>query len=109
VSVEYHDNLRKGETWSFAVTLTASDGSALVPDAATWTLTDWAGNTVVSKGLGSGISMGGTSGNVATITIPTTDSDDLVERLHRHKLVAVKAGATNPQIHGTIGVLAPLP
>lgn len=102
MSVEYHDNYRKGETWSISVSLTDSDGVALVPDDLTWTLTDWAGIDVVTKTLGNGITL---DGSTAMITIPTVDTDDLVERLHRHELIVVKDGALSRQIHGTIGVL----
>jgi hypothetical protein len=105
VTVEYHDNLQQGETWSLVVTLTDADGAALVPDALSFRLWDWAGNELV-KTLGNGIALGGTGGNVATITIPTIDSDGLAARLHRHELMATKSGALSRQIHGTIGVLA---
>jgi hypothetical protein len=105
VSNEYHDNFKQGETWSLVVTLTDADGAALVPSALTFRLWDWAGNEL-TKSLGSGIALGGTDGNVATITIPTTDSAGLAARLHRHELMATKGGALSRQIHGTIGVLA---
>lgn len=105
MSVEYHDNFRQGETWSIVVTLTDSDGAALVPSALTWTLTDWAGNVAVTKSVGSGITLSGDDGNVATITISTSDSGELAARLHRHELLATSGGAISRQIHGTLGVL----
>lgn len=105
MSVEYHDNYQKGETWTLAVTLLDSAGAPLVPDELTVRLRDWLGSQL-SKSLGSGITLGGTSGNVATITFPTTDTDGLAERLHRIKIVAVKNGAISRQINGTIGVLS---
>lgn len=103
MSVEYHDNWKKGETWTVDVTLTGSDGSPITnPSAVTWTLTDWAG-AALTKSLGSGITV---NGNVATITVPTSDQAALKARLHKHKLiVADSGGAISMQMHGTIGVL----
>jgi hypothetical protein len=105
MSLEYHDNVRHGETWSFVVTLTDADGAPLVPDELTFRLWDWAGNEL-TKTLDSGITLSGTAGNVATITLPTYETDDLAARLHRHELVAVKNGAVSRELHGTLGVLA---
>lgn len=102
MSVEYHDSFRKGETWTIAVALTDADGAALVPDDATWTLTDWGGTDVVTKTIGNGITL---QDNIAAIIVPTVETDGLLERLHRHELVIVKDGAISREIHGTIGVL----
>jgi hypothetical protein len=104
MSVEYHDNFKKGETWTLVVTLLDSAGAPLVPSVLTARLWDWAGNEV-TKTLSDGISLGGTSGNVATITFPTTDTDELTERLHRIEIKATKDGAISRQITGTIGVV----
>jgi hypothetical protein len=89
MSLEYHDNVRRGETWSFVVTLTVR-------------LWDWLGNEL-TKTLDSGITL---VSNVATVTIATYESDDLAARLHRHELVATKNGAVSRELHGTLGVLA---
>lgn len=102
MSTEYHDNFVKGETWSISVSLTDADGAPLVPDEATWTLTDWDGIDVVTKTLTDGIVL---QGSTALITVPTADTDSLSERLHRHELVIVKDGAIAREMHGTIGVL----
>jgi hypothetical protein len=105
MSVEYYDNFKKGETWTLVVTLLDSNGSPLVPSALTVTLRDWLGSQL-SKSLGSGITLGGTSGNVATITFSTTDTNGLAERLHRLEIMATKDGSLSRQIEGMIGVLS---
>lgn len=102
MSLEYHDNFRKGETLSLEVTLTDAGGAPLVPDELTFRLWDWLGNEL-TKTLDSGITL---VSNVATVTIATYESDELAARLHRHELVAVKNGAVSRELHGTLGVLA---
>lgn len=104
MSVEYHDSFKKGETWTIIVALTDADGLPLVPSALTVRLWDWLG-AELTKTLGDGVTLGGTNGNVATITFPTTDTDELVERLHRIEIMATKSGSLSRQIEGTIGVL----
>lgn len=104
MSVEYHDNFEKGETWTITVTLLDSAGAPLVPTVLTARLWDWLGVELI-KTLSDGITLGGTSGNEATITFPTTDTDGLAERLHRINIIATKDGSISRQIKGTIGVL----
>lgn len=105
MSIEYHDNFKKGETWTLSVTLLDSSGASLVPDELTVRLWDWLG-AELTKTLSSGITLGGTGGNVATITFPTTDTNGLAERLHRIQIMATKNGSLSRQIEGTIGVLS---
>lgn len=102
MSVEYSDTWRKGETWSLIVTLTDAGGGPLTPTAATWTMTDWLGNSV-TKTLGAGIVL---EDNVATVTVGTTEQAAIRPRLHRHELLVTDSGgAISRQIHGTLGVL----
>jgi hypothetical protein len=105
MSVEYHDNFKKGETWTLVVTLLDSSGAPLVPTVLTARLWDWAGNEV-TKTLSDGIVLSGAGGNEAEITFPTTDTDGLAERLHRIEIMATKDGALSRQITGTIGVVS---
>lgn len=93
-----------GETWSEIITCTDSNGNALNPIAATWTLKDMAGNTVLTRTA----SAGGITlvGNVATVNLPTSVQGPVAPKIYwREMVVTAPNGALSRQVDGHVAVL----
>ena len=107
MSTRYDDTWTLGETWSFIVTCTDSDGADLNPDTADWKLKTLDGTEILSLDVSSGISI---DDNVCTITVETISQNDVDPGVYRHRFKVVDSdGAISRQVHGQIRVVAEVP
>ena len=107
MSTRFDDTWSLGETWSLIVSCTGSDDADLDPLTADWKLKTLDGTEVLALTELDGITV---DDNVCTITVETTDQDDVDPGVYRHRLkVTDSGGAISRQVHGMIRVLSDEP
>ena len=104
MSVRDDFTVRLGETWTYVVSCTDADGSAVSPATADWKLEELDGTTVLALTQISGIIIGVST---CTITVQTSNQSGVLPGAYRHRLKITDAGgAISRQVHGQIQVLA---